>query len=530
MPAARLVGPAPWRLPDPRAGGELVALIESAAVLPIAYRIKGPGMRTIDRDGDNPGDIDGHDPHTSTLFARGLAAGAYDIVPIYQGGLTGDPVPIVVQPTKSTIVRLRPEAVGEAFVTAQRASCEMATLFGLSSVTQGVAGTHRESVFHTADVAACHWTVAGLKAGRYDAWLRGAASGAGTQDIDIPAQGRVSIAIAAPSVNLTGRVTHGDDAATNLTLVFALDKSGFSATTVTDADGAYTLAVDRPGDYRVMLHDEAKHEMRRARVVSGDNTVNFTIKRGGSLRARVLNPQDDDQVAVEIRRKDASNLISSKGVKDGAREAKWEALDFGTYEVFARQGSFASDIKAVVIDENHPEATVDLTLNDNRATLTLRDDGGQPVPEARFYFLIPQPPQVSPGVYELRGIAPGSTLRMRATSGVLVPACRVVPRNESMDVVMTTGRAVTLQFSEPIKSLGDQAGYLTGLAGSDCPVPLTDFASTPLTPNAPNSSHFLISNFPPDARVTLIDLRGERVLVPGPDGVVSVTPRPNPLP
>jgi hypothetical protein len=290
------------------------------------------------------------------------------------------------------------------------------------------------------------------------------------------------------------------------------------------------LALDRPGEYRVMLHDESKHEMRRARVAAGDNTVDFTIKRGGTLRARVLNPQDDGNISVEIRGKDGSKLISSKALNGGAKEAKWAALDFGAYEVFARQGSFASDIKAVVIDEKQSEAAVELTLDENRATLTLRDDAGQPVPEARFYFLIPQPPQVSPGVYELRGIAPGSTLRMRATSGVLVPACRVVPRNESMDVVMTTGRAVTLQFSEPIKSLGDQAGYLTGLAGSDCPVPLTDFASTPLTPNAPNSSHFLISNFPPDARVTLIDLRGERVLVPGPDGVVSVTPRPNSLP
>jgi hypothetical protein len=273
-----------------------------------------------------------------------------------------------------------------------------------------------------------------------------------------------------------------------------------------------------------MLHDETMHAMRRARVAAGDNTVNFTIKRGASLRARVLNPQSSEKTVVEIRKNDATHYIGRKDLKDGVREAKWAALDYGTYEVFASQGSFASDITSVVIDEDRPDATVDLTLDENRATLTLRDDGGQPVPNARFYFLIPQPPEVSPGVYELRGVAPGTTLRVRATSGMLVPVCRVAPRNQSMDVVMTTGRAVTLQFSEQIKSLDNQGGYLTGLPGSDCPVPLSDFASTPLGTPTPDSSRFLISNFPPSARLTLIGARGERALVVGADGIVNVMP------
>lgn len=518
VPSARLVEAAGWRLPDATAGGELVALIDSAPVMPVAYQISGDSTRTINRGDD--------DITASTLFARGLFAGHHQVVPVYQGGLTGDPVPVVVEAAKSTVVRLQPEPVGEAFVTAPPASCATATMFAVSLVTQSPAtGTLRRSVFHTSDVSACQWLIAGLKPGRYDVSLRGPSSASGRQGIDIVAQSRASIALSAAVVNVTGRVRYGDAPAANMNLLFTIDKDGFAASTVTESDGTYTLTLDRPGDYRVMLTDASKQEMRSARIALGDNTVDFTIARGATIRARVSNQSGPDNVVVDIRSHDASSFFSWKDLKNGAQEAEWSALAYGTYELSAKQGTLASDTQTVIVDADHPEATIDLRLDETRTTLTLRDEAGQPVPQARFFIVIPQPKETSPGVYALSGVPPGTRLRIRASSGPLVPTCRIVPRDQSIDVVMASGRPVTLQFPEALRSLGANGFTLVGLAGAECPVPLGDFAATPLASTSPDTSQFLIQNFPLDERLTLIGPRGPRMLVPAANGVLQVMPQ-----
>ena len=62
------------------------------------------------------------------------------------------------------------------------------------------------------------------------------------------------------------------------------------------------------------------------------------------------------------------------------------------------------------------------------------------------------------------------------------------------------------------------------LSGSDCPVPLEDFASVPLQVSPAEASRFLMQNFPPTDQVTLVGPHGSQTLVVPETGVVTLKP------
>jgi hypothetical protein len=510
VPTALLLASRSWRLPDPQLGGELVALITSATVLPVTYHITGGRSEDIGR----------HD--RDVIAVSGLPAGAYEVIPEYEGGLKGATVPVNIQAATSTVVALKSEPVGTASISAASTACTSATEFGLQYVARTAWGTVRTDAFRTSALSACRWTVSGLKPGRYDAWLRGASGSAGSQGFDVEPQRQVAVTLAPPTVNVSGHVTYGDAPIGNLSITFMRDSDGFAVRTTTDNSGTYSLSLDGAGPYRVVLHDDMLSESRHASLTQGENSVDFAIKRGATLHVRVLNPQSDGAATIDIRSEASSGFLSQKTLATGTNEVSWSALDFGSYDVSARQGALAAAIKTITLDPDHAEGFVDLELDENRSTLRLHDEAGQAVTDARFYFLIPPPPQLSPGVYALQGVAPGTQLRIRASAS-LVPACRVAPHDQSIDVALARGRPITLQLPAHVAGLGTYRGSLI-LDGSDCPIPLTDFASVPLPVAPTEPSRFLIQNFPPTNTLTLVGPHGPQTLIVPDTGVVTLKP------
>ncbi len=501
-----------WRLPDPRPGGELVAIVQPAAVLPISYRFAGASILEIHRGEDQ------------IVARQGVPPGEYYVSPIYEGGLIGERVSTAVDTAKSTVLFLRWESVGSARIRADPAECAAATEFVVVHVNRSDSrsgGTIRTELVRTNQVSLCQWNFAGLRSGTYEALLLTAQGSGGSQEFSIDPQQLVEVVLPRPTVMVSGRVLYAGEPASGKSLRFVGARGEGEAHVTTDSMGTYQVTLDRAGDYTVTLSSESLVQARRVKLTSGVNNVDWEIERGAVLAATVTGLVGEEATDVQVRGLNASGFWSIKPLSSDGK-VRWEGLPYGSYEISARQGRYASQLERVVLSANHPSRLVELILKENSSTLLLRDVIGQPVRGAKFPLLLSQPPELAPGIYSLEGLVPGSKLRIRPP-GNLVPICRTIPRDGTLDVTLGHGRAVTLQFPvSEMDHIDSDSARLTATSGSDCPIPLTDFVIKKL-PTAPGEpSRFLVQNFPSDDGPVLETPHGRQKIVVSSSGLVQI--------
>jgi hypothetical protein len=504
-----------WTLPAPEPGGELFGVVDAAQVLPTKYRLLGPSAKDLDRAG------------RYSIAIQGLQPGVYSLEPVYEGGLTGQPVPVTIQSEQSTTIVLRPALVGAALITADPAVCAIGTEFLLERILapEDAAGITRELTTRTVEVAGCKWTIGGLVTGSYQASLRVATGSGGSQEFKIAPQQIRSVTIVAPTVVVSGRVTINDVPAADKVVEFTRDGGNGFVRAITDEGGSYALTLDRSGEYLAVLYDGTLLPRRRSMQLSeGFNTLDWSIADSATaLIIQVSGMRGEVETSVDVRSDAPTRIFASKSLNGDAREVVFGGLPIGEYYVSAHQGSLTSGTHVVAIDSDTRRAKVDLTLDENLSVLTLSDEIGNVIREAHFrVFPNSIPNETGPGIYSLIGVPPGSQLRVQGGAG-LVPICRLVPKNGDVDVVFRKGRPVILEFpTSNMNQVDATSGSLLETDGSDCPVPLLDFQASLMSTQGPKGSSFAVQNFPTDNQVILLIGGRRRPVVVDERGVVRV--------
>jgi hypothetical protein len=211
----------------------------------------------------------------------------------------------------------------------------------------------------------------------------------------------------------------------------------------------------------------------------------------------------DRRAALQLSLRSGS--LTSMTTLDGAPAAlRIGGLPFGSYTVTARVpgGAGAREAKTAVLDAGHPEAAVDLELINNDATLTLRDDAGAPVANASILIApLGVLPEISPGVYALRGFPLGAELPILVPG--FAPICGIVG-TDHITATLARGRQIEVVFAVAA-ALGDvpPGDLVFGSGASRCAVPLSRFGYSRL--QGQGEARFVIQNFPPGERVVWHD-------------------------
>lgn len=224
--------------------------------------------------------------------------------------------------------------------------------------------------------------------------------------------------------------------------------------------------------------------------------------------------RSDGLVKIYIDQRRSSNAFDV--LPEKARSATRDNLELGTYYVSATQGEdLVSSIKQVSVDATHPSAVAELELTENHAELFLSDLFGTPVRDARIRPLSPPHmllrvnfslKQDAPGHYLLSGVRPGMYLLIRPER--FVPACRIVPLNETLVVALESGRTVNAELPLMPAELAELAA-LEEVVDSNCPVPLSEFRPEAIV-RAGQHNRYLIKHFPSSYRFVLTRAAGER--------------------
>ena len=248
--AADLQSPEGWRLPPLRAGGELFLTVEASALPPVLYQLSGPFLADIRvRD--------------ASATVHGLPPGTYELTPVYEGLVKGEPVSVALTHAQTTAVFVKREAVGTVVLTARDDTCAMAETFVLAAhfaIRKSL--PVRGEIINTTDVAACRWRVGGLWPGVYEASLRTARGLAGRIEFRIAPDETTEATIEAPAVTVSGLVSVNDKPRPNAMLMF--QRPDWTVLAPVRPDGTYEIALDEDGRYDVSLRADGKTIVRRA--------------------------------------------------------------------------------------------------------------------------------------------------------------------------------------------------------------------------------------------------------------------------
>jgi hypothetical protein len=507
--ASELLRAGRWRVPPRQPGGEIVARIEAARVLPATYRLRGPmAVEVTPRD---------------TWFAiSGLRPGLYQVLPVYEGALTGHPMLAEVRDEDSTVVVIQGEAVGGVRLAADVGVCAQSSELRLAQVVERPGLSRPAAIRSVAALPAasgCEWRVTGLAPGRYRATLLGSSGTVVGADFQVFVQELTEVSLRHPGVTVSGRVRLNDRPLGDARIEFtAVGRPGrLPVVADVDAAGQFFATLPEPGRYHVRL-------LRRKQVIlgqtdeieveAGPNLFDWALT-GGSIALRIHGWDRQPRLLVRMILERPSTpqtvMFTTEVDHDDLYPSRFEGLAFGTYRVAVLQQDRSSPrvLRAsrearVTLEPGHADATVDVELLENRAVLVVRDEAGAPVRGAQV-TPVPSFDERSPGVFSLNSVARGTPLRIRAPG--LVPTCRLAPGEGVLAVVLRRGRPVVLEFSRPTTPT---PGYLL-LDGSECPVPLSLFEAHALPPAHDGVARTRVENFPPAGGVTFLWMpTGER--------------------
>lgn len=489
-----------WTLPAPRGGGELVLVSADALILPSSYRLAGSTVAA-------------RDIRVSRFIAeQGLPAGEFDIQRLYKGSVTGRSLHATIETERSTVRFVPFEDVGGVTLTATAPACAQANALRLTKlVSLPGGGTAREHVARLTDPSACTWTIEGLGPGRYEASAMSSEGLAGNEEFDVEGQSVTRVTLRPAGVIVEGRLTYNDAPIDNAHLRFSRDGGAAQTQVVTNASGTYRLALDRPGEYRVIMADDSFAMQGTSRhFVEGTNGFEWDLE-GGSLEVRLKGWNQASPAVVNIIGDDSS---VSRSLRPGAEPTiRIRGFKLGEYKVAAQQEhiGLVSELVAVRLTASRLEAIVTLDLTSPKRRLVLRDGTGRPVSGAVLRDAVPEAIEVEPGVYAIHGVPPGAALRIKPPAGY-VPTCRIIPAGDLVDVTLQAGRVAELVMPVGIARITRQAGAFIDVPTSECPVPLTDFWTQPLPGDEREPARFVVEGFP-IVPFLMFEARGRRARI-----------------
>jgi hypothetical protein len=386
----------------------------------------------------------------------------------------------------------------------------------------------------------CRWAIDGLTPGMYQADLILPTGSGGSSELFVVREREITRVMIAPAkVRVAGRVSISGKPLALASIEFnPLGRQWGAITVTTDASGQYSTMLAAPGRYEMLLQGKsAPTAFRNIDASAGLNTFDWAITGGGKISVRVRNVRPELKATVYIESSRASHTGELASGDEPVLTK--EGLDFDNYSVSARQGdALVSAFANVVLDASSPAAVVDLELLENRSVLMLTAPDWRPVSKAQVRALSPahfmmrvnssiQPTE--PGVFPLDGLRPGTYLLIRADG--FAPTCRMVPLNSTVYATLEAGRRVEVRLPRDLSPAAVRGlAALTDVPGSDCPVPLVEFAPSvkePAGSGLPPLFEFL--HFPSASRFGLLRLASplrppRQILVPDRGDVVVESP------
>jgi hypothetical protein len=424
-----------------------------------------------------------------------------------------------------------PESAGALEVSTYPGTCVEATEMRLWELRTSPSGTIGAMGRQPAKSVDCHWTVVALPPGTYQAdLLAPGGSGGSSEPFVIRADEVTRVVIAPAVVRVEGRVSAGNRPLGAAALAFNPRQRFWGAiSTSTDASGRYSVILARPGQYDLVLQGtSAPAGMKRVEVTAGINTIDWIMTGRGNVTVRVSGMRSGLPTTVHVESRRASH---NGDIAPGAQPILTkEGLDLDDYDVSATQGALVSRIKSVQLDASHPAIAVDVELVENRSQLIVGGPYGSALRNVRVRAVTPAQFRIrggsieptATGVYPIDHLRPGMYLLIRADD--VAATCRTVPLNSTVHAVLEAGRHVEIQLpADMTPAVVRELAALSDVPGSECPVPLAEFAPTvkePVLPGRPPTFEF--SHFPSTSRLGLLRFafRPRQILVPDRGDVV----------
>lgn len=504
--SVRLADKKGWALPQPRAGGELLAWIESNVVSPVKLRLSGPDSREVDRNSQ------------PWLSVQGLSEGSYRIARVYDGGQETAPIQAQVTAGASTVAVLRSEAVGGAEIGIDPELCrnteQLRIVTDSKTLSPRGATTSSESVFTVQATGECSLRVGGIKPGNYRLSTMGTQALQQVVPFGAGVQRWTTVTISAPSVEIHGRVTFESAPLAYASIEFRgnsaqnLDSvSQLGATT--NEFGEYSLRLPSAGSYSAALRRDAlplPGLFQTLLVRDGANEFNWNVD-GGSISVRLNNWDGRSPVSVTLTPVSSApgSASLSKSIRPDEDPAfSLRPVGLGNYRVTATSRTqVAREARIAIIDKDHLTASVELDLGANTSVLRIVDSLGNPISGVQFGGVAIK--ELSPGVYEQGNLAPGT--RLPILKDGFAAACRRSTVDRDVNVTLEPGRTATLVMQ------GVKWGSLGGAVldpDSDCPVDLSRLPSN-LVVSSDDETTFLVRNFPTKTVPFFWQQTGERI-------------------
>jgi hypothetical protein len=338
------------------AGGELLALVPRSPVRPIRLSVEGPGGRLP------------HVPSSEHLSIRGLAEGAYRVIPIYQGDVFGSVQLATIRRGNSTILVLPSASLGEAIFRVAPDFCNAGAQLHIQVFGSGP-GLSRP-------VQSCETELAGLRPGSYRATLRHSGMSIGPVPFSISAQSIATVTFPSPEVMVSGTVTSNGRPLEGASVTYFVHGGApTSARRVearTDRTGFYQLPLNRPGNYRYLVsHPQNGLSVRGMRtILNGRNQQDIGLS-GGRVRVALkgLTPRARVTLHMEDERGRSHGTYELTWESGSSWQPVFEAVPFGRYRLAARTGGprpAAADEIMMEITATVPDLDVSLEMKARR--------------------------------------------------------------------------------------------------------------------------------------------------------------------
>lgn len=363
---AELIAAKKLHVPDVLPGGEMLLFVPPMNVRPVQLLVAGPRAQTVNLTSA---------PHSSL---SGVPPGEYRITPVYEGGLKGAMQTATVKTAATTLALMPAEEVGAVRIVAPEDVCTGATEMLVNQLVNADVGPMIRTPPNRVRIVSskeprCEMTVGGLKAGAFETLFRREALAMGRSEFDIAPQAVSTAHVAGTHVLVEGRLTMNGRPMREAQLSFLTAAGNVgahmeeAATLKADANGFYSVRLEKPGAYIVRL-------IRRATFGATPKPVTFTEGRnfhdialsGGVITLELTGRPPG--AAIEVRLQGSNSMMSSTFSAQLNERPSFEGLPFGEYKVAVMlrgQGPrewALPDAKTAIITPSSPEATLRFDL------------------------------------------------------------------------------------------------------------------------------------------------------------------------
>lgn len=490
-----------WTLPTRMAGGELIARVEGAPIVPIRYELRGP--KQVDLEA-----LDG------LVALRGLPAGQYQLTAVYAGDIRASAARVTIVDGRSTGFFILKEAVGGIHASADDQVCRLATSLSLSAISKvardGQTTTGRSERIGVDLRGGCTQIAEGLRPGLYEVAYMAGGRVLSSRQVPVASQLTSAVRLSLDPVRVYGQVLLNGRPADAVSLSFRgespeADDTGVTAET--DGGGFYEAFLPAAGSYLVSFQQRGTTLLAGDRVkdfVSGDNAVDWTLDAAAfSLVVEGWDRAEPLTVSVNrVSLGEAGLVGTTLKIEPGeAMPVVVPGVAPSRYRVEVRERydsatSMVDKVGSVLVDvEKGPSRRVVVVrLASSERSLTLLDQSGNPVVGASVLVgdgdRLAEP---EPGRYSLSNVTPGTHLTIFARG--FAPACRLAPDAASdLAVRLEEGTPAVIEFVSP-RTFKRPPGQLTW-PSAPCPIPVYRLDHVAVASTSGTSSLFRFVSFP----------------------------------